>query len=150
MKESIWYSSCWGENRVKKEFSFFSMSKILEHINSDEINTFIKKGLLIEGEKKMKKELKSLTRQQGIRAPVEGSAFSKRKDVSIIVTGEKEKMDCRAREVYRFGGKKGSEFLTDQELLYSKLVSPGHQLRAKRKREEVGVWKKSIKHVNLY
>lgn len=37
---------------------FFSISKILEHINSDGINTFIKKGLLIEEEKKNEERTK--------------------------------------------------------------------------------------------
>lgn len=61
-----------GRKSSNERIFFFSISKILEHINSDGINTFIKKGLLIEEEKKMKKELKSLTRQQGMgfRAPV--------------------------------------------------------------------------------
>lgn len=51
----------------------------------------IKKCLLIE-EKKMREELKSLTKQEemGFRAPMEGLPFSRKRDISTLKREERE------------------------------------------------------------
>lgn len=134
------------EEEKERESSFFySIWKIMEHVNSDGMNPFIKKDLLIEETQKMREEL--------VFDKATRDGISRRRDTSTIATGEKKRENgWRSRKVYGFGGEKRTELLTDQEFLYFKWsVSQGDQLRTRGKREDVAFWKESIdmKYVNL-
>lgn len=77
------------ENEVKRDFFLFSIWKILEHVNSDGINPFIKTGLLIE----------KTDRNEGITEVFDKATRDgiSRKDIPTIVTEEKkEKTDEEA------------------------------------------------------
>lgn len=72
------------EEEKERESSFFySIWKIMEHVNSDGMNPFIKKDLLIEETQKMREEL--------VFDKATRDGISRRRDTSTIATGEKKR-----------------------------------------------------------